>query len=1002
MRKTLAQRCTALLLALLLIGTAAVEVRASGSEAAEIELPEMTTGDTLPFSRLTSEFASLAGGELEFITGLMVPTDQGTLYYNYKSDDEPGAGVGQNENYYRSPGPGQRALRNVTFVPKPNYSGGRVTISGTAVAKEENYPCVITFMLRPASGGGSGSGSGSGWVEGIGLSTPYDTPVRLDSAEFDRIFQDQGGLGVDTVTFSQPSSRQGTLYTDYVAPDNYGSEVSTSHAYTRRELDDIWFVPAPGFTGTVTIPYVARERGTGGGIHIDEMTITVGRRSVIESGGPAYSTGSGSPVTFDDWDFDSYRAQVLSWGRTLSYIRFDSLPSASEGILYYDYRSSSRGARVEVGESYYYGSRNPRIDRLTFVPTEGFSGTVHIPFTGWDGGGRSFSGEVEIAVRGSSGRGDIRYTCAPGRSVSFLTSDFTGLCRSLTGRTLNYIIIRDLPDRYSDGSLYHGNSRVGSTSTRYYANTTGAYRINRLSFEADSGFSGSTDIPFVGYASNGDTFDGIITISSGGSGSSGSSWGNIRYRTDSGRAAVFSRDDFSDLSRWETGRDVSSVRFQAPSSIWGDLYRNYRSSSDMGTRITSSASISRSGLDQVAFVPVRGYSGTVYIDFTATSGDGSTFRGTVEIVVERGTWNIPTTVPVWFSDVAASAYYADPVRWAVENGITSGTSSTTFSPERTCTVAQILSFLYRANGSPRVTGSNPFTDVRTSDYYYEAALWARQKGLISGSALNPNRPCTRSMVVTYLWKLAGQPSPSARPLSYAPYTVSGSNGLWVDELKDSKNYTLRFDAAVTSRTRLKVHHDDDSGSGITRDIEPSETYDVTLIAVRPGSSYTVDGGFYSYIDYHDESDGGSEEWFNGVPGMSYFRASDGTFRFTQTGMSHGGIEEGALFKNSLSWFRENGNEENYWGNNYSKDCGVLIRLDGNYYFVTYSDSAIAGGLLTGTAGFSDVPDSASYAQAVAWATEQKITSGTSKTTFSPDKTCTRGQIVTFLYRAMGW
>lgn len=1002
MRKTLAQRCTALLLALLLIGTAAVEVRASGSEAAEIELPEMTTGDTLPFSRLTSEFASLAGGEMEFVTGLLVPTDQGTLYYNYKSDDEPGAGVGQNENYYRSPGPGQRALSGVTFVPKSDYSGGRVTISGTAVAKEENYPCVITFMLRPGSGGGSGSGSGSGWVEGIGLSTPYDTPVRLDSAEFDRVFQDQGGLGVDTVTFSQPSSRQGTLYTDYVAPDNYGSKVSTSHAYTRRELDDIWFVPAPGFAGTVTIPYVARERGTGGGIHIDELTITVGRRSVIESGGPAYSTGSGSPVTFDDWDFDSYRAQVLSWGRTLSYIRFDSLPSASEGILYYDYRSSSRGARVEVGESYYYGSRNPRIDRLTFVPTEGFSGTVHIPFTGWDGDGRSFSGEVEIAVRGSSGRGDIRYTCAPGRSVSFLTSDFTGLCRSLTGRTLNYIILRDLPDRYSDGSLYHGNSRVGSTSTRYYANTTGAYRINRLSFEADSGFSGSTDIPFVGYASNGDTFDGIITISSGGSGSSGSSWGNIRYRTDSGRAAVFSRDDFSDLSRWETGRDVSSVRFQAPSSIWGDLYRNYRSSSDMGTRITSSASISRSGLDQVAFVPVRGYSGTVYIDFTATSGDGSTFRGTVEIVVERGTWNIPTTVPVWFSDVAASAYYADPVRWAVENGITSGTSSTTFSPERTCTVAQILSFLYRANGSPRVTGSNPFTDVRTSDYYYEAALWARQKGLVSGSALNPNRPCTRSMVVTYLWKLAGQPDPAARPLSYSPYTLSGSqefgndSGITGPNGSRRSNFTLRFDAAVTSRTRITLHRDMSDVSGIERDWEAPKTYDVTLIAVCPGSSYTVDGGYYAVNDIDGEF-----YWENGVLGASFYRANDGSFRYTIVGIDHD-VSEWTLYSDTLSWYRENGRQEYKTGNNYSADCGVLIRLNGNYYFVTYADSAIAGGLLTGSAGFSDVPDSASYAQAVAWATEQKITSGTSKTTFSPDKTCTRGQIVTFLYRAMGW
>lgn len=999
MRKTPAQRCTALLLALLLIGTAAVEVRASGSEAAEIELPEMTTGDTLPFSRLTSEFASLAGGEMEFITGLLVPTDQGTLYYNYRSEDDPGAGVGQNENYYRRPGPGQRALSGVTFVPKPDYPGGRVTISCTAVTADgKNYPSEIAFTLRA----GSGSGSGSGSDAGISLTTPYNTALRLSGDDFNRVCRERLGVKLDHVVFSQPPERQGTLYTDYVGPGNYGRVVSPSTQYSLKQLDDIWFVPAPGFSGTVTLYYTAYGTGTNAGSFAGQASVTVSPENGVAIGGLAFDTVRGSAVRFDDERFNTYCRQVLqeeSWydRQTLSRIRFDALPSAGEGVLYYDYRSSSStGTRAETGTSYYYGTRNPRIDRLTFVPAADFVGTVKLPFTGWTSDGTSFTGNVEVNVRGGSGRGDILYVCAPGRSVSFRSSDFANLSRDLTGRTISYIVFRDLPAS-SDGSLYYNNSRITTAGTRYQNSS-----IGRLSFRASNSFSGAVDIPFEGQSTSGETFSGVVTISTSSSGGSTASWGNIRYTSSGGAAAVFDRYDFDSVSQWYNDRNVSSVRFQAPASTWGDLYRNYRSSSSPGTRITSSASISRSGLDQVAFVPAGSYTGTVYIDFTAVSDDGSTFSGTVEIAVERGSWNIPATVPTRFSDVASNAYYADAVSWAVSSGITSGTSSATFSPHQTCTVAQILSFLYRANGSPRVTGSNPFTDVRTSDYYYEAALWAYQKGLVSGSAFHPFSPCTRSMVVTYLWKLAGQPASAASPLSYKPYTLSGSREYQVyDEslgtnISRRSSYTLRFDAAATARTKITLHHDNDEAGYISHDFEPPETYDVTVIAVRPGSSYTIDGGFYGF-SYMSEG----STYFNGVPGTPFFRAGDGSFRRTLTQMGHDDSEF-ALYENSLSWFRENGAQSSTWGNNYSADCGVLIQLNGAYYFVTYADSAIAAGLMSGSAGFSDVPADASYAQAVAWATEQKITSGTSKTTFSPSSTCTRGQIVTFLYRAMGW
>ena len=111
-----------------------------------------------------------------------------------------------------------------------------------------------------------------------------------------------------------------------------------------------------------------------------------------------------------------------------------------------------------------------------------------------------------------------------------------------------------------------------------------------------------------------------------------------------------------------------------------------------------------------------------------------------------------------FGDVKGSDYFANPVLWAVEKGITAGTSATTFSPNQNCTVAQILTFLWRANGSPKPTGNNPFSDVKSGDYYADAATWAYEKGMVSGGIFGGNTPCTRSMAVTYMWKAAGSPS----------------------------------------------------------------------------------------------------------------------------------------------------------------------------------------------------------------------------------------------------
>ena len=184
----------------------------------------------------------------------------------------------------------------------------------------------------------------------------------------------------------------------------------------------------------------------------------------------------------------------------------------------------------------------------------------------------------------------------------------------------------------------------------------------------------------------------------------------------------------------------------------------------------------------------------------------------------------PEATPV-FTDVSSASPYAEAINWAVSSGITKGTTDTTFSPDQGCTNGQILTFLWRRNGSPEPAIANPFTDS-IPDAYAKAAVWAYEKGMVSGTTFDAAKPCTRAMTVQYLW---------------------------------------------------------------------------------------IDNGKPEY------------------------------------------------------------------------------QLDGTEGDVPYITSPLAS-------KFTDVPASAPYRAAVAWAIDWGVTNGTSETTFSPDKTCTRGQIVTFIYR----
>ena len=115
----------------------------------------------------------------------------------------------------------------------------------------------------------------------------------------------------------------------------------------------------------------------------------------------------------------------------------------------------------------------------------------------------------------------------------------------------------------------------------------------------------------------------------------------------------------------------------------------------------------------------------------------------------------PETRAMPFTDVPVGSYYYDAVLWAVENGITKGTSDTTFSPNMTCTRAQIVAFLWRSEKSPAAGTANPFADVKSTAYYADAVLWAVKENITKGTTsttFSPNADCTRAQIVTFLWR----------------------------------------------------------------------------------------------------------------------------------------------------------------------------------------------------------------------------------------------------------
>lgn len=220
----------------------------------------------------------------------------------------------------------------------------------------------------------------------------------------------------------------------------------------------------------------------------------------------------------------------------------------------------------------------------------------------------------------------------------------------------------------------------------------------------------------------------------------------------------------------------------------------------------------------------------------------------------------PTVKPS-FTDVPAGAFYAVPVAWAVENDITSGTSSTTFGPNAACTRGQIVTFLWRAAGKPEPSGScTPFADVRPSDYFYKAVLWAVENDITAGTDsthFSPNAVCTRGQAVTFLWRAAGEPGNS---LSYNPFKDVKPSAYYYDAV------LWAADNGITSGTSGRLFSPEDRcnrGQIVTflyrHYVEPA---DVVLPVPEEEIYKSITGSLYkAKTSLYDINDDGTDELF---------------------------------------------------------------------------------------------------------------------------------------------
>ena len=605
-----------------------------------------------------------------------------------------------------------------------------------------------------------------------------------------------GALIEATLSAVQNGTSVNYSYSDLVNAAQAAINKTYSTAYTYETVYSLSGVTQVASTaaygvGTSNASYNYPAGGSGylyfkanlSGIGTAKFTATVTTRVANSNVPKTYSVTFNVPVTPSSTTYaDQYPEPVAAYGNTYRY--YVQVPSGAR--YYYVAGVNTEPVDWNNGSTQKYYPTTAAANLYSLTDTNFINGkcTLYVVTQGTDN--RLYCGTISVYQKNYN----INYNGVAGETVQFAQSDFNDFMNKVAEArgdasksksypyvTFDYVSF-SLPTT-AQGTLYYGGTAMSTSNSSGAFNTrTKVTNLDSVTFVPNDKTTAKTiTLNFTLYAtrySSSSTSRGT-TVSYSGSVVVNLVREDIKYTVSQGDSVRFDESDFLSYLRstkgYSSNYTIDYVTFDqsAVSAVnEGSLYTyysgyNYGGSVKTTDKFYYSATASQNALSDVAFLASR-YAKTgetVYIPFTIYARYGTTGTGTRQLT---GTVAIKIGQTMNFIDVKTTDYFYNSVKWAVGKNITNGTSSTTFSPYKSCTRAEIVTFLWRAAGSPEPTITrNPFRDVNavTHSSYYKAILWASQKGITSGTsttAFSPDQVCTRAQIVTFLYRYAGQPS----------------------------------------------------------------------------------------------------------------------------------------------------------------------------------------------------------------------------------------------------
>lgn len=605
-----------------------------------------------------------------------------------------------------------------------------------------------------------------------------------------------GALIEATLSAVQNGTSVNYSYSDLVNAAQAAINKTYSTAYTYETVYSLSGVTQVASTaaygvGTSNASYNYPAGGSGylyfkanlSGIGTAKFTATVTTRIANTAVPKTYSVTFNVPVTPSTTTYaDQYPEPVAAYGNTYRY--YVQVPSGARYYYVAGVNTEPSDWNNGSGNKYYTTTSSTSLYSLTDSNFVGGKCTLYVVTQGTDN--RLYCGTISVYQKNYN----INYNGVAGETVQFAQSDFNDFmnkvaeARGDASKTKSYPYVTfdyvtfSLPTT-AQGTLYYGGTAMSTSNSSGAFNTrTKVTNLDSVTFVPNAKSTAKTiTLNFTLYAtrySSSSTSRGT-TVSYSGSVVVNLVREDIKYTVSQGDSVRFDESDFLSYLRstkgYSSNYTIDYVTFDqsAVSAVnEGSLYTyyngyNYGGSIKTTDKFYYSATASQNAISDVAFLASR-YAKTgetVYIPFTIYARYGTTGTGTRQLT---GTVAIKIGQTMNFIDVKTTDYFYNSVKWAVGKNITNGTSSTTFSPYKSCTRAEIVTFLWRAAGSPEPTTTrNPFRDVNavTHSSYYKAILWASQKGITSGTsttAFSPDQVCTRAQIVTFLYRYAGKPS----------------------------------------------------------------------------------------------------------------------------------------------------------------------------------------------------------------------------------------------------